>query len=439
MQLATSISTGGSSEPIPLIKALIRCFASGETVTLVVIGSQMSELEFPGVIVDVDLGNRWYFVKRMEDGIPQKFTFRFTHRLVDASGCVIVNPQADEYMANIFQARQDRQNESQRMLTDDSAISVRGDEKYEVLFRVDGSINNQPRKFYIVSGNGSKSGRAVLYASGEFQLKRALSVLDWDLGFWEAFPILLQSHFLWVGWERLRESGRKRAAEIRGSLPILQKLDKSVNLDYENALNREMVYRQERMDRMAMYQAAGLNYQEYGPGADLLWFEGQAVDYEAVFAWAGQLPITVLRDYLINAFDSTELFHSKDISQRKLQLEESHKLVTKRADIPLREHMETLSIKRVREMMQASSSTLKARSKAPLLDFLLGHMTPTMERQIRSESKAPNYKNLPPPGLSWDDFQFLRQDYKWMYYSLNEWLFAGYATPKAIEVFLALD
>lgn len=237
----------------------------------------------------------------------------------------------------------------------------------------------------------------------------------------------------------MRESGRKRAAEIRGSLPILQKLDKSVNLDYEDALNREMVYRQEHMDRMAMYQAAGLNHQEYGPGADLLWFEGQAVDYEAVFAWARQLPITVLRDYLINAFDSTELFHSKDISQRKLQLEESHKLVTKRADIPLREHMETLSIKRVREMMQASGSTLKARSKAPLMDFLLGHMTPTMERQIRSESKAPNYKNLPPPGLSWDDFQFLRQDYKWMYYSLNEWFFAGYATPKAVEVFLALD
>lgn len=261
MQVTTSISTGGSSEAIPLIKALIRCFASGEAVTLVVIGSQMSELEFPGVIVDVDLGNRWYFVKRMEDGIPQKFTFRFTHRLVDASGCVIVNPQADEYKANIFQARQDRQNESQRMLTDDSAISVRGDEKYEVLVRVDGSINSQPRKFYLVRGNSSKSGYAVLYVSDEFQLKRTLSVLGWDMGFWEAFPILLQSHFVWVGWERLRESGRKRAAEIRGSLPILQKLDKSESLDHETELDRELVYTKESMDRLAMYQAAGLNHQ----------------------------------------------------------------------------------------------------------------------------------------------------------------------------------
>ena len=438
MQVTTSISTGGSSEAMPLIKALIRCFASGETVTLVVIGSQMSELEFPGVIVDVDLGNRWYFVRRMEDGTSQKFTFRFTNRLVDASGCVIVNPQADEYKANIFQSRQDKQMESQRMQADDSTISFRDYETFEVLDSVDGSINSQPRKFYLVKGNSSKSGYAVLYVSDEFQLKRALSVLGWDMGFWEAFPILLQSHFVWVGWERLRESGCKRAAEIRGSLPILQKLDKTVNLDHEAELDRELVYTKQSMDRMAMYKAAGLNYQEYGLGVNLRWLEGEAVDYEAVFAWASRLPTSVLRDYLINAFDSTELFHSKDVSPRKLQLEESHKLVTRRADCPLREHIDTLSIKRIREMMQASGSTLKARGKAPLMDFLLGHMTPPLENQIRSESKIPNYQNLPPPGLSWDDFQFLRQDYKWMYASLNEWLVAGYAAPKAAEVFLTL-
>lgn len=162
------------------------------------------------------------------------------------------------------------------------------------------------------------------------------------------------------------------------------------------------------------------------------------MDYEAVFAWASRLPTPVLRDYLINSYGSIELFHIKDVSPSKLQLEENHKLVTKRVDSPLREHMETLSIKRVREMMQASGSTSKARSKAPLIDFLMDHMTSPLEIQIRSESTIPNYQNLPPVGLSWDDFQFLRQDYKWMYASLREWLAAGYAAPKAEEVFLTL-
>jgi hypothetical protein len=436
MPVSTSISTGGSSDAVPFIKALIQCFASGEIVTLVVIGNHMAELEFAGAIVDVDLANKWYFVRRIDDGVRKKFTFRFTYRVVDASGCVVVNPQADEYWMSILQRRQDKKNEIQRMQSDGSAISVRDQGVFEVLGSVDGSIDNKKCKFYLVGGSGSNSGRAVLYATNEFQLKRALSVLGWDIGFWEAFPVLLQCHFLWVGWERLRESARQRAAEIRGSLPILQKLDESVNLDYQAGLDRQLTYTNENMGRMAMYEAAGLNHQEFGPGANLLWFEGQAVDYEAVFTWADRLPTTVLRDYLINA--KSKHFYSKDVSPIKLQLEEQHKLVTRRADYPLRDHMDTLSIKRVREMMQASSSTLKARSKAPLMDFLLGQMTPDMEKQIRSESKIPNYQCLPPPGLSWDDFQFLRQDYKWMYASLNEWLLAGYAAPEAAEAFLTL-
>jgi hypothetical protein len=267
----------------------------------------------------------------------------------------------------------------------------------------------------------------VLYAKNEHQLRRALSVLDWDMGFWEAFPIMLQSHFFWVGWERLREAGRKRAAEIRGSLPLLQKPCKSVRFEYQMEL-----------DRMAMYEAAGLSHQEYGPGAELNWFEGQAVDYEAVFAWADRLPTAVLCDYLINSFASNEIFHSKDVSQTKLQLEEAHELMIRRANCPLRDHMDSLSIKRVRELIQASGSTLKANSKAPLIDFLFGHMTPTLESQIRSESKIPNCQNMPPPGLSWDDFQFLRQDYKWMYGSLNYWFFGGSAAPKAAEIFSTL-
>lgn len=427
MLVSTSFSAGGISKNIPLVKALNRCFASRETVTLVVIGSEMSEQELLGIIVDVDLDNQSYFLDCKDDDEPKKFTFRFTHRLIDTSGCVIVNPQADEYRENILQTRQDKQTEIHRMQGDDSAISFQDHPSFKVLDSVDGTINSPQRRFYLVGGKHSTSERAVLYAKNEHQLRRALSVLNWDMGFWEAFPILLQSHFLWVGWERLREAGRKRAAEIRGSSPLLQKSALSVRFDYHLEL-----------DRMAMYKAAGLSHQEYGPGAALPWFEGQAVDYEAVFAWADRVPTAVLRDYLINVFASNEIFRSKDVSQSKLQLEETHELVIRRANCPLREHMEYLPIKRVREMIQACGSTLKANSKAPLIDFLLGHMTPTLESQIRTESRIPNCQNMPPPGLSWDDFQFLREDYKWMYGSLNFWLFNGSAAPKAAEVFSAL-
>jgi hypothetical protein len=58
MQVTTSISTGGSPNALPFIEALTECFATGETVTLVVIGSHMTELELAGVVIEIDLANK---------------------------------------------------------------------------------------------------------------------------------------------------------------------------------------------------------------------------------------------------------------------------------------------------------------------------------------------------------------------------------------------
>lgn len=402
--------------------ALNEAAHSAQEVTLECLGSGSEVQTFTCNILCVDAVRGKFQFLRSGSEAPREYSIKYLFRITLPWGKVVPNEDALRTHEAAIARREHRAREIVSLRADVTALAPHTG-RYKNFGTLDGSLNGQHRQFFIFGAESGVKTMAVIHAKDVWSAQRAMSLVESSHGFWECFDLLLKEHFIWVAWLNLRRKGREIAQTQPGDMPLL---DDGASVE-------------EHLQRESLYREAGLNHAAYGAGADLEWFEGREPDYLALFELADKVPSGLLRQYLIYSYRASEYFnYDKEQDDRDIS-SFIHYGLCRKCPPPLIEVMvEKLPIRVLRDLIAASGSTFKARSGAVLGQHLLGRITPALEAEARKHSRIPQYQILPPPGLSWKDFQFIRQDYKWMVHELAQWMFNGMSPPKAGEVFKAL-
>lgn len=402
--------------------ALHEAAHSTQEVTLEYLVSGSDIWTFTCNILGVDAVRGKFQFLRREGEVPREYAIKYLFRITLPCGKVVPNEDALRTHEAAIARREHRAREILSLRADVTVLAPNTG-SYKCLDTVDGSLNGQPRQFYVFGAENRTKTMAVIHAKDALAAQRAMSLVESPHSFWECFDILLKAHFIWVAWLSLRREGREIAQALRGDTPVL---DDGASIA-------------ERLQREALYHEAGLNHAAYGAGADLMWFEGREPDYLALFELADKVPAELLRQYLIYSYETSEYFnYKKEHDDRDISSFIHYGLCRKCHPPSIEEVVEKLPIRMLRDLVAASGSNFKARSGAVLGQHLLGRITPQQEAEARKHSRIPQYQMLPPPGLSWKDFQFIRQDYKWMVHELAQWMFNGMSPPKAGQIFKAM-
>lgn len=378
--------------------------------------------KFSGRVADVASTEDRVIVHR--DGRePQSYWIRYLFRIVDSTGKTTENKAALAKHREV-QARRDSQvTDGQRALQDQAFVPSVRHSTNAFAGKVSGSINGRDSEFLAFKSNGDKPRLAVVYGKSEEAAARCMRLLDAETSNWDVFASYLQAHFLWPAWLNLRRQAQAYATDLRAGLPvILPEAD-----DWQRA------------QREALYKERGLTWADWGPTAGLYSLEGAELDYEALFEMADKVPVSLLNLYLIVAFDSAQFFDEIDrVDPGTLRLFIQHGLAAARPAPTGLQAIETMAIAKLRELVTIAGTGFKAQSGDKLRAHLKTCWSPQLETEAVRRARYKRYQLLPPPGWDWDQFQFFRSDYRNMLEALHQWMFNGWAPPRASERFSAM-
>lgn len=152
-----------------------------------------------------------------------------------------------------------------------------------------------------------------------------------------------------------------------------------------------------------------------------------------------RVPVSLLNLYLIVAFDSAQFFDEIDrVNAGTWRQFIQHGLAAARPAPTGLEAIETMAIAKLRELVTIAGTGFKAQSGDKLRAHLLTCWSPRLESEAVRRARYKRYQLLPPPGWDWDQFLFFRADYRIMLDALQQWMFNGWAPPKAYERFTAM-
>lgn len=408
------------------VDALQLCMKDGRAVQLERLSSGGDTYTFIGKIVSVTPQEDRCLVQR-EDLELRSYWIRHLFRLIDADDATVENRAALSKHAEVA-----IQKEQRRKKLDEDSIRTLEDFTFvpDVLQStstpagcIGGMINGRSCSFYVYKSNNSGASAAVVYANSQAAADRCMRLLNIENSVWDVFAVFLRAHFLWPAWLNLREQAQAYATEIRAGQARLPP-------ESDGWACRE---------REELYNERGLTCQDWGPTAQLNSIEGEELDFESLFQFADGVPTPLLNLYLIVAFDSIQFFDEIDrVNAATLEKFMHYGLAIAQPAPTAEAAIETMAISRLRELVEIAGTGFKARGAASIREHLNGVMTPQLKFEAVRRSRYKKYQLLPPPGWSWKQFQFLRADYRWMLDSLRQWMFNGWAQPKAAEQFKAL-
>ncbi len=405
------------------VAALERAAQDGRPVELERLSGGGETYTFTGCIVSVTSSEDRCLVRRGECPDLKSYWIRYLFRMVDADGTKTDNRAALAKHQEVLERREQRATDGQRALVDMNFVPIPALVTSGLEGKTTGSINGKPCEFYVFKGRSSKPALAVVFAKSEQAAVRCMGLLDSENSTWDVFASYLQAHFLWPAWLNLREEAQERATAVRAGLPILP-------ADAAWDLHRE---------REKLYETNDLGYNEFGPTASVFSLEGEVGDFESLFALADRVPATLLNLYLIVAFDSAKFFDEIDrVDSATLKQFMHYDLSIACPEPTADEALETMTITRLRELVEIAGTGVKAKGSAALREHLKTCMTPSLERETVRRAKYKKYQLLPPPGWTWEQFQFLRSDYRFMLNALSRWMFNGWAPPAAAKRFTTL-
>lgn len=399
-----------------MLQALQRACDHQEHVKLLILSTGMREREVEGVVDSIDMIYRRFKLKREGRDELSEYSIRWTFSITNSKGEIFRNEECYNYRRMIFERRREKELEAIRMIDNESELSKRSSGDLSIVDELRGTMGDKEMKFFFVTHKYHRDRPVVLYAKDRLQMSRALSILDSDVRFWDAFPVLLRTHFMWAGWMNALGDVREEAARIRGDLPVLGRY-----AEYSDKVAREEIY-----------SAQGLSFENYGVLADLAFLETETPPYELAHAWAEQVSAPFLRIYLINAGNYGREHYGHEITD-KLKLHLAHGMARKCPERPLIDHLQTYGIKSIRGFIEMNGKPFKARSRDPLIEFLIDNIRPEVEAAVRHGSRVPTYEYLPPEGMTYTQFINLRLDYKMMYQVLFSWLSNSDLPPKLHE------
>ncbi len=377
---------------------------------------------FRGKVAHVSASEDRVIVQR--DGRePQSYWIRYLFRVIDSNGKTTENKAALEKHLEAQARRDTRAADEQRALVDQTFLPSVSNSTNAFAGKVSGTINGRDSEFFAFKSQGDKPRLAVVYGKSEEAAARCMRLLDAETSTWEVFARYLQSHFLWPVWLTLRRQAQDYAIELRAGLPLV--------LPHADGW--------QRAEREALYKDRGLTWADWGPTAGLYSLEGAELDYEGLFAMADRVPVSLLNLYLIVAFDSAQFFDEIDrVDAGTLRQFIQHGLAAARPAPTGLEAIETMAIAKLRELVTIAGTGFKAQSGDKLREHLQTCWSPRLESEAVRRARYKRYQLLPPPGWDWDQFQFFRADYRNMLDALHQWMFNGWAPPKAYERFTAM-
>jgi hypothetical protein len=384
--------------------------------------SGMETYTFSGSVVSVIPGEDRVLVRR-EGREPESYWIRYFFRIADCEGKTTENKAALAKHREAQDRRDTRAADGQRALVDHSFIPNTHYETSAFASKVAGSIHGRACEFFAFKSKNDKPVLSVVYARDEAAATRGMLLLDAEVSTWDVFASYLQAHFLWPAWLNLREQARAHAAKLRaGASVLLPEADGW-----------------QRTDREAFYKDHGLTWEDWGATASLYSLEGAELDFEALFAFADRVPVSLLNLYLIVAFDSVQFFDQIErVDADLLRQFIRHGLAVAQPLPTGTEAIDTMAIAKLRELVKIAGTGFKARSASEIRDHLKTCWSPMLECEAVRRAHFKRYQLLPPPGWDWDQFQFFRADYRNMLDALHQWMFNGRVPPKAAERFTAI-
>ena len=310
--------------------------------------------------------------------------------------------------------------EGRRTLVDATYVPASAEQTSRLVGRVDGTIGEESATFYVFQAVTTKDRLVVVSAKDEKSAERCMLLLDSKMKFWDIFASYLKHRFVWPLWLSLRSDVQQLAEDIRAGLDVL-----AADADgYE------------RNAREALYESAGLNFDNYGTLGFLYSLECEPWDIFKVFDHAERVPSYVLNLYLTVAWNSVRYFDELErVDASSLKEFIRYGLAEIRPEPTAKESLEHNSMSDLRQLVKLSGTSLKARSGSVLREHLLAHMTPALEAESKQRMKRPKYQLLPPDGLTWEGFQSFRSDYQSMLHALSWWIFNGTAPNAVYERF----
>lgn len=407
------------------VAALEQCAKDGRAIQLERLSGSQTYM-FSGKIVSVTPIEDCCLVQR-EGREPQSYWIRYLFRLVDADDVVVENRAAlakhEEVAVQRQQWRDKRAEDGQRVLIDADFIPDITLETSSLAGSIEGAINGQRCNFYAFKSRSSRPAAAVVYAKNEVAAARCMRLLDSGNSTWDVFASYLQAHFLWPAWLNLRDQAQGYATELRAGLQLLPP-------------EADGWARQAREE---LYKDGGLTWADWGATARLESLEVDELDFESLFELADRVPAPLLNLYLIVAFDSAQFFDQIDrVDSSTLKQFMLHGLAIAQPVPTADAALDVMAISGLREFVEIAGTGFKARGAAALREHLKTCMTPSLAMEAVRRARYKKYQLLPPPGWTWEQFQFFRADYRFMLGALHQWMFNGWAQPQAEGRFRAL-
>ena len=408
------------------IAALELCAKNGRVIQIERLVGGSDTYKFSGKVINITPQEDRCLIQ-LEDREPQSYWIRYLFRLIEADGTTVENRAALAKHAELAIQKVQRQTKldevSKRTLEDLNFVPDARLTTSTFAGSVSGTINGQACSFYAFKGHRSKPAAAVVYAKSEADANRCMRLLDCENSVWDVFAVYLQAHFLWPAWINLRKQAQEYAAELRAGLERLPP-------EADSWVCHE---------REEFYKERGLTCQDWGPTARLESIEGEELDYTSLFRFADKVPAPLLNLYLIVAFDSAQFFNEIDrVNAATLEQFMHYDLAIALPAPNFETAIDTMAISLLRELVEIAGTGFKARGAAAIREHLKGVITPHLEIEAVRRARYNKYQLLPPTGWSWKQFQFFRADYRLMLDTLYQWMFNGFAQPRAEAQFKAL-
>lgn len=410
--------------PDEFVEALKRAGQAGLPVQIMHLAGGGHASIFTGRVERVVDSESRCWIQRDDEETPRSFWIRYLFKVIANDGTETINRVAMSRHLEVLEERKQREADGQRVLTDPGFVPKPTLVTSTLRGRATGTINGQPRDFYVFRATtGYDPQQAIIYARDEGAAVRCMKLLDTQNSTWDFFATFLQAHFFWPAWLTLRRAAQAKAREARADRPILPP---GAGWD-------------QRREREALYASCGLTEENYGPTAYLTSLEGEEINFASLFQMADRVPATLLNLYLIVAWNSMQFFNSIDrVDDNTLRQFMHHDLAAELPEPTVDGALEVMSIANLRELVTLAGSGFKARTSSVLREHLRSCMTPQLATEVQRRVKRLKYQLLPPPNWTWEQFQFLRGDYRDMLAALSQWLFNGHCPPEAAKLFAAL-
>lgn len=327
------------------------------------------------------------------------------------------------------------------VLRSDLAAPAPGQTALAVLQEVEGSWDDQPRKFFVVARPDVRRRLAVIHARSPEAAQRLCACLDGRASFWDTVDVLLRHEFFWPAWIRVRQDMRDEADLLRGDLPTLRERQAGAPLpasgaepDWTEAEQRALY---------ASHSRFSANAEPWANYHLVRVLEASEPDYRKAFALPAALPSQrALQVLFTKGWDRNRVFTLPadflDLAGDMSALRRAG-LVIDAAKLPTEELFAILPYGTLMAPLKVRAVKLPKRDKETVRAWYARNLDPALEAELRSapwiQSRA---AFRAPPGFSWAEFQELRDAYSAMTRDLVCWLSGDRVDPKDEAEYLKL-